>query len=43
VLLAIQLLVALDGGAEAEDLIAGGFQHERPVRIKGERRGGEGY
>jgi hypothetical protein len=35
VLLAIQLLVTLDFGAEAEDLIAGGFHHGRLGRIKG--------
>jgi hypothetical protein len=42
VLLTIQLLVALDGGAEAEYLFARGFRHGRQGRIKGERRGGEG-
>jgi hypothetical protein len=42
VLLAIQLLVTLDGGAEAEDLVARSFRHGRQGRIKGVGWGGEG-
>jgi hypothetical protein len=42
VLLPIQLLIAQDFGAEAEDLIAGRFRHGRRRRIKGGGWGGEG-
>jgi hypothetical protein len=43
VLFAILVLVALDECPKLEDLIAGRFRHGRQGRIKGERRGGEGY
>jgi hypothetical protein len=43
VFFSILVLVALDERPKLEDLIAGGFQHGRPGRIKGAGWGGEGY